>query len=197
MLFGIDHELVDDRREPRRSCEVERRGWRSGPIMRSTEECEMFAARARAQTFSIAGRRVGAHHAGEPGGRSPTAPGCALCGIADEPFSGPRRRTPPAFQHPRCAAGGGSRWRAVRPRRRLRRASRNTWRGGRGGMTCVEIGSTARAPIAFATCSSTRGVEPARRCRPHPRWRRFATLLGGPRSVAHGHAKIPHRPMRA
>ena len=34
---------------------------------------------------------------------------------------------------PRCAAGGGSRWRAARARRRRRRAWRSTRRGGRAG----------------------------------------------------------------
>ncbi len=102
----------------------------SGPIMRSTDECEISRS-CHSATFSIAGIGVGAHHAGQAGDvfrqhrialvRHRRR---ALLALREELL---------CFQHFGALQMADFRWPAARPTRRRRRALRNTSHGGRAG----------------------------------------------------------------
>ena len=127
--LGIDEQLVDHAGQPGER-EVERDAVASGPMKRSTEECEMSRS-CHSATFSIAGTTARADDAGEAGeilGQHRVAlvrhRRAALLA---------RARNIPRPRALRCAAGGGFRSPAARSTRRSRPASRRTSRGGRAG----------------------------------------------------------------
>ena len=124
----------------------------SGPIVRSTDECEMSRSCQRA-TFSIAGMTDMRTKRAKPV-RFSVKIGFFLCGIADDPFCPTAKYSAPSNTSVRCI------WRisvatfsildAITPKV----AKNMAWRS--RGITCVLIGSGVR-PSCSQTYSSTRG----------------------------------------
>ena len=133
---GIDEQLVDHVGQSRqREIERDRRVGADHPLDRGMRDVALVPQRDVLQRRDD--RR--AHDAGEAGQVLAQAPGCACAASPTSP-SALRRNIPPP-PAPRCAADGGSRWRAARPtrRRRASAAKNAAWRS--RGITWVETGS--------------------------------------------------------
>ena len=162
----------------------------SGPIMRSTEECEMSRS-CQSATFSIAGMAKLRTMRASPV-RFSVSTGLRLCGIADEPFWPGAKYSSTSSTSVRC------RWRisvasrstdeAMTPSVAKNMACRSR------GITCVDTGSGLRPSFA-ATCSSTRGSMLAK----VPTAPEIAQVAMSSRAApaARGSARTRHRPAPA
>ena len=134
---------------------------------RSTDECEMSRS-CHSATFSSPACALPRSTRARPAMRSDMI-GLRLCGIALEPFCA-RPGTAPRPRAPRCAAGGGPRWRSARGRRPASAiaCSSSAWRSRAHHLRRDRLARAARA--ARAPAPRSRGRAP-RRCRPRPRSR--------------------------
>ena len=188
-VLGIDDQLVDDVGQPRqREIERDRRVGADHALDRGMRDVALVPQRDILQRR----RHRRAHDAGEAG-QVLGQHRIALVRHGRRALLPFARNIPPP-PAPRCAADGGSRWRAARPTRRRRRARRRTRRGGRAGSP------GSRPARASAPASSRHAPRPAdrcwRRCRPRRKSRR-SRFPRAPRPAAPGRARIRRRPARA